>query len=73
MFSWTWNEDAMWSWILIFRFYNKFVLYVYDYISVGSLGKDGEESIVENVQVTNCTFNETNNGARIKTWPVINL
>ncbi|WZZ02295.1 hypothetical protein YC2023_074623 [Brassica napus] len=38
-------------------------------ISVGSLGKDGEESIVENVQVTNCTFNETNNGARIKTWP----
>ena len=41
--------------------------------SVGSLGKDGEESIVENVQVTNCTFNKMNNGARIKTWPVINL
>ncbi|XP_013603899.1 PREDICTED: probable polygalacturonase At3g15720 [Brassica oleracea var. oleracea] len=38
-------------------------------ISVGSLGKDGEESTVENIQVTNCTFNETNNGARIKTWP----
>ncbi|WZZ73230.1 hypothetical protein YC2023_084600 [Brassica napus] len=38
-------------------------------ISVGSLGRDGEESIVENVQVTNCTFNETTNGARIKTWP----
>ncbi|CAN8277089.1 unnamed protein product [Cochlearia groenlandica] len=38
-------------------------------ISVGSLGRDGEESIVENVQVTNCTFNKTDNGARIKTWP----
>ncbi|WZZ02290.1 probable polygalacturonase At3g15720 [Brassica rapa] len=38
-------------------------------ISVGSLGRDGEESIVENVQVTNCTFSETTNGARIKTWP----
>ncbi|KAL0693007.1 hypothetical protein Bca4012_060187 [Brassica carinata] len=37
-------------------------------ISVGSLGQDGEESIVENVQVTNCTFNRTDNGARIKTW-----
>ncbi|KAG7536397.1 Glycoside hydrolase family 28, partial [Arabidopsis suecica] len=38
-------------------------------ISVGSLGRDGEESIVENVQVTNCTFFRTDNGARIKTWP----
>ncbi|KAF8080146.1 hypothetical protein N665_0972s0007 [Sinapis alba] len=37
-------------------------------ISVGSLGKDGEKSRVENVQVTNCTFNRTDNGARIKTW-----
>ncbi|CAA7014820.1 unnamed protein product [Microthlaspi erraticum] len=38
-------------------------------ISVGSLGRDGEESMVENVLVTNCTFNGTDNGARIKTWP----
>jgi len=38
---------------------------------VGSVGRDGEESIVENVQVTNCTFIRTDNGARIKTWPVI--
>nr|AAC79137.1 putative polygalacturonase [Arabidopsis thaliana]BAB10865.1 polygalacturonase [Arabidopsis thaliana] len=38
-------------------------------ISVGSVGRDGEESIVENVQVTNCTFIRTDNGARIKTWP----
>ncbi|KFK36655.1 hypothetical protein AALP_AA4G152900 [Arabis alpina] len=38
-------------------------------ISVGSLGRDGEKSTVENVLVTNCTFNRTDNGARIKTWP----
>ncbi|CAN8276931.1 unnamed protein product [Cochlearia groenlandica] len=38
-------------------------------ISIGSLGRDGEESVVENIQVTNCTFNKTDNGARIKTWP----
>ncbi|VVB07959.1 unnamed protein product [Arabis nemorensis] len=38
-------------------------------ISVGSLGRDGEESVVENVQVIDCTFNRTDNGARIKTWP----
>ncbi|CAA7061551.1 unnamed protein product [Microthlaspi erraticum] len=38
-------------------------------ISVGSLGADGEKAAVSNVQVTNCTFNQTTNGARIKTWP----
>ncbi|CAH2046418.1 unnamed protein product [Thlaspi arvense] len=38
-------------------------------ISVGSLGRNGEESEVENVLVTDCTFNKTDNGARIKTWP----
>ncbi|XP_019085537.1 PREDICTED: probable polygalacturonase At3g15720 [Camelina sativa] len=38
-------------------------------ISVGSLGRDGEESMVENIQVTDCTFVRTENGARIKTWP----
>ncbi|XP_019097740.1 PREDICTED: probable polygalacturonase At3g15720 [Camelina sativa] len=38
-------------------------------ISVGSLGRNGEESMVENIQVTNSTFVRTENGARIKTWP----
>ncbi|KAK2974390.1 hypothetical protein RJ640_021246 [Escallonia rubra] len=37
-------------------------------ISVGSLGKDGETSEVEEVHVRNCTFKGTQNGARIKTW-----
>ncbi|XP_024175989.1 probable polygalacturonase At3g15720 [Rosa chinensis] len=37
-------------------------------ISVGSLGKQGSYSTVEDVQVRNCTFNGTQNGARIKTW-----
>ncbi|XP_019095572.1 PREDICTED: probable polygalacturonase At3g15720 [Camelina sativa] len=40
-------------------------------ISVGSLGRDGEESMVENIQVTDCTFVRTENGARIKTWPCL--
>lgn len=38
--------------------------------SVGSLGADGANAAVSNVQVTHCTFNETMNGARIKTWQV---
>ncbi|CAA7035687.1 unnamed protein product [Microthlaspi erraticum] len=38
-------------------------------ISVGSLGANGETATVSNVQVTHCTFNQTLNGARIKTWP----
>ncbi|XP_021751957.1 uncharacterized protein LOC110717540 [Chenopodium quinoa] len=37
-------------------------------ISVGSLGKDGTEARVEQVHVKNCTFKNTSNGARIKTW-----
>ncbi|XP_019087279.1 PREDICTED: probable polygalacturonase At3g15720 [Camelina sativa] len=37
-------------------------------ISVGSLGAGGAEATVSNVQVTHCTFNQTTNGARIKTW-----
>ncbi|CAN8229263.1 unnamed protein product [Cochlearia groenlandica] len=37
-------------------------------ISVGSLGGDGVEATVSDVQVSNCTFNNTKNGARIKTW-----
>ncbi|VVB10154.1 unnamed protein product [Arabis nemorensis] len=38
-------------------------------ISVGSLGAQGVDAVVSNVQVTHCTFNQTKNGARIKTWP----
>ncbi|KEH18030.1 polygalacturonase [Medicago truncatula] len=38
-------------------------------ISVGSLGKKGSEDKVSNIHVRNCTFNETQNGARIKTIP----
>ncbi|KAJ4718378.1 Pectin lyase-like superfamily protein [Melia azedarach] len=37
-------------------------------ISVGSLGKNGETAEVEDILVKNCTFNGTQNGARIKTW-----
>ncbi|GAU48349.1 hypothetical protein TSUD_267740 [Trifolium subterraneum] len=37
-------------------------------ISVGSLGKDKMYATVEHVYVKNCTFNETSNGARIKTF-----
>jgi len=37
-------------------------------VSVGSLGKfDGEED-VDNINVKNCTFSDTTNGLRIKTW-----
>ncbi|KAL1226135.1 putative polygalacturonase [Cardamine amara subsp. amara] len=39
-------------------------------LSVGSLGKrKTDEDIVEHVYVKNCTFNGTQNGARIKTVP----
>ncbi|KAL2661981.1 hypothetical protein GLYMA_02G016300v4 [Glycine max] len=37
-------------------------------ISVGSLGKRPEERSVNGISVTNCTFVNTTNGARIKTW-----
>ncbi|KAL5100221.1 hypothetical protein RYX36_004548 [Vicia faba] len=37
-------------------------------ISVGSLGKNGEQAEVEEIYVKNCTFTGTSNGARIKTW-----
>ncbi|XP_034205106.1 probable polygalacturonase At3g15720 [Prunus dulcis] len=38
-------------------------------ISVGSLGANGAYAAVENVYVRDCSFNGTQNGARIKTWP----
>lgn len=37
---------------------------------MGSLGVNGGNAAVSDVQVTQCTFNQTMNGARIKTWPV---
>ncbi|XP_022716560.1 probable polygalacturonase At3g15720 [Durio zibethinus] len=40
-------------------------------ISVGSLGKGGAKAGVEDIRVEHCTFNGTLNGARIKTWQVI--
>ncbi|KAM0009371.1 putative endo-polygalacturonase [Helianthus debilis subsp. tardiflorus] len=38
-------------------------------ISIGSLGKNGVESTVEQVQVRNCNLTGTSNGVRIKTVP----
>jgi len=38
--------------------------------SVGSLGKNGVHDTVEQVYVRNCSFTNTQNGARIKTWQV---
>lgn len=37
-------------------------------ISVGSLGKRRDEKTVDGVFVRNCSFTNTTNGARIKTW-----
>lgn len=38
--------------------------------SIGSLGKDGMSSSVEEVRVQNCHLKGTMYGARIKTWQV---
>ncbi|XP_019086567.1 PREDICTED: probable polygalacturonase At3g15720 [Camelina sativa] len=37
-------------------------------ISIGSLGRYGTKETVEDVVVQDCTFRETTNGVRIKTW-----
>ncbi|KAL5783129.1 hypothetical protein ACOSP7_008158 [Xanthoceras sorbifolium] len=37
-------------------------------ISIGSLGDNGQEDIVEEVHVQNCSLNGTQNGVRIKTF-----
>ncbi|XP_059441901.1 exopolygalacturonase-like [Corylus avellana] len=37
-------------------------------ISIGSLGKNGDEDDVSGVVVRNCTFQGTSDGVRIKTW-----
>ncbi|GFP88989.1 probable polygalacturonase at3g15720, partial [Phtheirospermum japonicum] len=37
-------------------------------ISIGSLGAGGTHDQVEGISVSNCTFNRTQNGVRIKTW-----
>lgn len=38
------------------------------FCSIGSLGKDWEESGVQNVTVKTVTFTRTDNGVRIKSW-----
>lgn len=38
--------------------------------SVGSLGRNGAHEMVEYVYAQHCTFTQTQNGARIKTWQV---
>lgn len=38
--------------------------------SIGSLGANGSEAMAENIWVFNCSFTNTMNGARVKTWQV---
>ncbi|CAL5361489.1 unnamed protein product [Camellia sinensis] len=39
-------------------------------VSIGSLGRSGNEVRVENINVNRVNFNKTSNGVRIKTWQV---
>ncbi|GER44949.1 pectin lyase-like superfamily protein [Striga asiatica] len=38
-------------------------------ISIGSLGKGAQEKDVTGIYIKNCTFKQTQNGVRVKTWP----
>jgi len=38
--------------------------------SIGSLGCNGEDARVEEIDVKNCTFIGTSNEVRVKTWMV---
>jgi len=42
------------------------------FYSIGSLGRRGNFVQVENIHVSNVQFKHTTNGARIKTWQVMN-
>ncbi|KAL9276671.1 hypothetical protein ACSQ67_025781 [Phaseolus vulgaris] len=39
-------------------------------ISIGSLGCNGEDARVEEIDVKNCTFIGTSNEVRVKTWMI---
>jgi len=46
--------------------------FIFELISIGSLGKGNFFEEVEEVHVQNCSFTGSTNGARIKTFPVSN-
>lgn len=42
----------------------------FSYYSLGGLGKAGSVACVSNIIVNNISFQNTQSGVRIKTWPV---